>query len=128
MKTKARIAIEILGPGFLGTVLFLVWKRDQFTPLSAFSFRVFGGYLAAAYAFVLLPSLGYSYLMERWLKHHAPGARAFAGTTAVSTIIGFAAGVAVQLASEAPVIFIGTTVGLLLGGILAFSAPSEKRA
>jgi hypothetical protein len=127
MKTPTRIAVEVLGPGFLGTVFFFVWKNKEFATTSGFSLRVFAVYLVVAYAFTILPSLGYAFIMERWLKRRSVGSGAI-GTIGVSTLVGLIAGFVVRLASEAPVTVIGALVGLVLGGILALSAPDEHRA
>jgi hypothetical protein len=127
MKTPTRIAVEVLGPGFLGTVFFFVWKIKEFATMSGFSLRVFAVYLVFAYAFTILLSLGYAFIMERWLKRRAVGPRAI-GTIGLSTLVGFIAGYVVHLASEAPVTVIGALVGLVLGGVLTLSAPDEHRA
>ena len=128
MKTNLRIAMEVLGPGFLGTLLLFVWNHDAFTHAGLLSIRGFGGYLLGAYIFAILPSLAYAYFMERWLKRDASGDRGFAGTIAVSTAMGTAAGLAIQLASEASVALLGAIVGLILGFVLAFTAPARSTA
>lgn len=126
MKTTARIVIELVGPALLGTAFLFIWRHDNLIRISDFSFRAFGGYLIVAYAFAILPSLVYAFVMERWLKRRSVGDRAVVGTTVLSTLVGLAAGYAVHLASEAPVTLIGALVGLILGAILSLSAPNEK--
>ena len=128
MKSPTRIAIEVLGPAFLGTAFFFIWKHDEFVLTSGFSLQEFGGYLVFAYVFGILPSLVYAFIMERWLKRRSVGHRSLVATIALSAFVGLVAGYAIHLASEAPVTLLGALVGLVLGVILSLSAPNEKRA
>jgi hypothetical protein len=118
MNMKTRIALELVGPSLLGTALFFIWKQEDFARMGGITLRVFGGYLLFAYAFAILPSAAYAWIMEAWFRRCSPGMKGFIATVGISVLIGTAAGFAVHMASEAPVIGLGAVVGLCLGVVL----------
>lgn len=121
---KARIALEILGPALLGTALLIAVKHEEFAAIS-FSPRVLVVYLWFAYAFALLPSIGYAFIMEAWLRRRPRHVAGSLITIGLSTVLGSLSGALVQLASEAPVTWIGGAVGLILGCILSVLSASK---
>jgi hypothetical protein len=126
VKKPTRIAVEVLGPAFVGTVLLFILNHEEFTHTSGITFRIFLYYLAFAYAFAIVPSPVYAFLMEIWLRRNV---RNRLGTVSPSSLLGAAAGCAIMLASEAPVVWIGTLVGLILGAILSLeAAQNEEKA
>ena len=127
MKAKGRVILEIVAPALIGTVLLFIWKREEFTRTLGLRPSVFVTYLAFAYAFAIIPSLVYAFVMERWLRCKPLDSVRRLGAIGLSTLLGLGAGYAIFRASEAPVTWLGAVVGLLLGLVLALSAEKEER-
>lgn len=129
MKKPDRVAVEILGPAFVGTVLLFVFKSDEFAKIAGFPLYVFiffPGYLLGAYLVAILPSVIYCLLMEAWLSEAPSGLLGKSGTVVVSSCLGWGSGYLIHRATEAPVTVIGVLVGFVLGLVLV--AGEEKTA
>jgi hypothetical protein len=128
MTPRDRVVVEILAPAPLGTALFILWNLGEFTPQGfapgAWALYVFvwAFYVLCGYAFAIVPSCVYALLVEWSLRRRWWQRLGSLGFIGFSTGLGALAGIAIWRASEAHVIGIGATVGLLLGILLAGAA------
>jgi hypothetical protein len=127
MNAKTRVAMEIFAPAMIGTILLIAGRHAEFARTMGFSPQVLLPYLVFAYAFALLPSLLYAFVMERWLRSRPLDAMRRLGAIGLLTLLGLGSGYIISWASEVPVTWIGVIVGLILGLILGLSAESRQK-
>jgi len=126
MKGKQRILFLMFSPAVIGTVLLTVQGILAMPKRAANVLSMIPATLIFAVVISLIPAAMYTALMEVWLRfsdrHWAHCRRPFWShliTIALSTSLGAGAGVAVHLATEAPVGGVGAITGFLIGSYLA---------
>jgi len=126
--SRDRVLVEILAPAPLGFGLLLLSRPVALGRfLWSDPFAVFI-YLFFAYAFAIVPSGIYAWLIEWSLRRNWWRRSGWLGFVGFSTILGAAAGTAIWRASEAPVYWIGAIVGFILGLWLKKSVPAPTGA
>jgi hypothetical protein len=128
--SRDRVLVEILVPAPLGFALLFLSRPvelGRFLWSDPFAVLIC---LFLAYAFAIVPSGIYAWLIEWSLRRNWWRGSGWLGFVGFSTALGAAAGAAIWRASEAPVCWIGAIVGLMLGLLLrkSVAAPTGSPA